>query len=67
MSERTVTQRLRIAQPPLSQQIQALEAELAVKLFDRKKRPLELTLAGITLLEEARAMLIQLEEAVHKT
>ncbi|MBD2090011.1 LysR family transcriptional regulator [Microcoleus sp. FACHB-1515] len=59
--------RLQMAQPPLSQQIQALEAELGVQLFDRKKRPLQLTLAGIAFLEEARAMLIQLEQAVQKT
>lgn len=58
--------RLRIAQPPLSQQIQALEAELEVKLFDRKKRPPQLTLAGQALLEEARGMVAQLEQATHK-
>jgi DNA-binding transcriptional LysR family regulator len=59
--------RLQMAQPPLSQQIQALEAELGVKLFDRTKRPLQITLAGQALLEDARATLLQLEQAVHKT
>ncbi len=60
-------ERLRMAQPPLSQQIQALEAELGVTLFDRKKRPLQLTLAGQAFVEEARSLLAQLEQAVHKT
>ncbi len=60
-------ERLGIAQPPLSQQIQALEAELNVQLFDRKKRPLQLTQAGIAFLEEARSILKTLEQAVSKT
>lgn len=56
--------RLHIAQPPLSQQIRSLEAELGVKLFERGKRPLELTNAGQELLKEARLVFTQVEQAV---
>jgi DNA-binding transcriptional LysR family regulator len=59
-------ERLNMAQPPLSQQIQALETEMGAKLFDRTKRPLQLTLAGQAFLLEARSTLANLEQAVQR-
>ncbi len=55
--------RLRMAQPPLSQQILKLEAELGVALFDRSKRRIELTKAGSVFFDEAKAILLHVERA----
>src|SRR5260370_31444365 len=51
-------------QPPLSQQIRALETELQVQLFRRKPRGVELTQAGEALFAEAQAILRQVDHAV---
>ncbi len=57
-------ERLHISQPPLSQQIMKLEAELQVKLFARTTRNFELTVGGKALMKEAAAILAQMELAV---
>jgi DNA-binding transcriptional LysR family regulator len=60
-------QRLGIQQPPLSQQIQALERELDAQLFRRKPRGVELTPAGRAFFDEAKAILARVGEAVAAT
>ncbi|WP_067686839.1 LysR family transcriptional regulator [Nocardia jejuensis] len=50
-------ERLRIAQPALSQRIRKLEAELGARLLDRDSRRVELTEAGQILLAESRDLL----------
>ena len=55
--------RLFIVQPSLSQQIQQLEEELGLPLLRRTKRSVELTDAGKVFLQEARKVLVQVQEA----
>lgn len=55
-------ERLHIAGPSLSQQIKALERDLKVVLFDRDRRSVALTAAGVALLPDARALIAQADE-----
>lgn len=59
-------QRLHISQPPLSQQIMQLEAETGAQLFNRTNRSVQLTPAGAQFLQDARAILLQVEQATQR-
>jgi DNA-binding transcriptional LysR family regulator len=55
-------EKLHIAQPPLSRQIQQLEEEVGMVLFDRDSRPLRLTEAGRLLYEHAAQVLERFDD-----
>lgn len=55
--------RLSISQPPLSLNIQQLEASVGAQLFVRNSREVRLTAAGLALVPKARALLDQAVEA----
>ncbi len=56
-------ERLGMQQPPLSQQIRALEQELGFELFRRHPKGADLTPAGSAFLTEARAILANVQQA----
>ena len=56
-------ERLHLAQPALSGQIQDLEEEIGVKLFDRLPRGVKISAAGASFLDDARRILQQVNEA----
>lgn len=55
--------KLRMSQPPLSQQIRKLEEELGVRLLNRTRREVSLTPAGRAFLERARVVLQEVEKS----
>jgi DNA-binding transcriptional LysR family regulator len=56
--------RLSMAQPPLSQQIKLLEADMGVTLLERTTRKVQLTPAGRQFLHRAREILASMDAAV---
>ena len=56
-------ERLHIGQPPLSQAIQALEADVGAQLFARTKRSVRMTEAGKLFLADARRILALSDQA----
>ncbi len=56
--------KLHIAQPPLSQALKALEANLGVLLFERNGRQMELTEAGEVLYEKAKTIFYKIDETI---
>src|SRR5262245_4137385 len=59
-------ERLHIAQPPLSQQIKALESEIGAPLFERHPRGVALTDAGRSFLGDAEAILASVDQAAQR-
>lgn len=60
-------QRLHVAQPALSRQIQQLENELGVALVDRSTRPIKLTEAGQFFYDQTLQLLSRVQQTVEST
>ena len=63
LNYRRAAESLRVAQPALSRQIMALEADVGARLLNRNTGGVSLTDAGATLLDEARDILERVEMA----
>lgn len=59
-------EKLGIGQPPLSQQIQALEREIGTPLFKRLPRGVQLTEAGAAFADDARRILREVGQATER-
>lgn len=60
-------ERLGIQPPPLSRQLRSIERDIGAQLFRRKARGVELTPAGQAFIDNARAILAQVDNAVEAT
>ena len=54
-----------VSQPTLSMQIQKLEEELGIKIFDRSKQPVLPTEAGAAIIAQARTIIAE-TKAIHE-
>ncbi|TYB85372.1 LysR family transcriptional regulator [Oceaniovalibus sp. ACAM 378] len=63
MNFHRAAERLNMTQPPVSRQVQVLERQLGVQLFDRTRRSIRLTAAGERFYFEARDLLRRAEDA----
>jgi LysR family hydrogen peroxide-inducible transcriptional activator len=51
-----------VTQPTLSMQIQKLEEELNIKMFDRNKHPIAITDMGVAIVDQAKKILAEIEK-----
>ena len=56
-----------ISQTAITQQVQALEETLGVKLIDRSTRPISLTPGGLAFLPEAKIIIDRVESAIQRS
>ncbi|MEM1103984.1 MAG: LysR family transcriptional regulator [Pseudomonadota bacterium] len=63
----TAARRLNVSQPPITRQIQQLEAELGVELFSRGKKGVKITSAGQAFLREAKQIVNRSRLAVERS
>jgi len=66
LSFRKAAERCHVSQPSLSAQLAQLEGALGVRLFERDRRRVLLTVAGQPLVERARRILLALDEAARE-
>src|SRR5260370_8873902 len=57
---------IHLSQPALSLQIRALEDEIGVRIFERRRRKTARRAAGVVFREDAIGALLRLDQAVHK-